>query len=142
VALECAIDIWGQATEASLAAPIAHASPCADPAAIAAAVALLAKARRPLIVVGGGALDAGPEVQAAAELLHAPVSSFRRGRGVIPTSHALAVSFTEGHSLWKTADAVLAVGTRLLLAAEQLGGWTTTCRSSASISTGRDRPVQ
>ena len=64
-------------------------------------------------MVGGGALDAGPEVQAVAELLHAPVSSFRRGRGVIPTSHPLAVSFTEGHGLWKTADAVLAIGTRL-----------------------------
>ncbi len=113
VALECAIDVWGQAADASLAAPVANVVPCADPAAIAAAVALLAKARQPLIVVGGGALDAGPEVQAVAELLHAPVSSFRRGRGVIPTSHPLAVSFTEGHSLWKTADVILAVGTRL-----------------------------
>ena len=64
-------------------------------------------------MVGGGALGAGPEVQAIAEMLHAPVSSFRRGRGVIPTSHPLAVSFTEGHALWKTADAVLAIGTRL-----------------------------
>jgi acetolactate synthase-1/2/3 large subunit len=113
VALECAIDVWGQTADVSLASPIAHVAPCADPVAIAAAAALLAKARRPLIVVGGGALDAGPEVQAVAELLHAPVSSFRRGRGVIPTAHPLAVSFTEGHGLWKTADVVLAVGTRL-----------------------------
>jgi acetolactate synthase-1/2/3 large subunit len=87
--------------------------PCADPLAIRAAAAILAKASRPLIVVGAGALDAGPQVQAVAELLHAPVSSFRRGRGVIPTSHPLAVSFTESHALWKTADAVLAIGTRL-----------------------------
>ena len=41
------------------------------------------------------------------------MSSFRRGRGVISTEHPLAVSFTEGHGLWKTADVVLAVGTRL-----------------------------
>ncbi len=53
------------------------------------------------------------EVQAIAEALQAPVSSFRRGRGVIPTTHPLAVSFTEGHALWKNADAVLAIGTRL-----------------------------
>jgi acetolactate synthase I/II/III large subunit len=53
VALECAIDIWGQAAEVSLAAPIAHEAPCADPTAIATAAALLAKTRRPLIVVGG-----------------------------------------------------------------------------------------
>src|SRR5271157_4124640 len=113
VALECAIDVWGQAAEVALTEPIAQTAPGADPAAIAAAADILAKARRPLIVVGGGALDAGPEVQAVAELLHAPVSSFRRGRGVIPSSHPLAVSFTEGHGLWKTADAVLAIGTRL-----------------------------
>jgi acetolactate synthase I/II/III large subunit len=113
VALECAIDVWGQAAEVSLASPVAQAVPCADPGAIAAAADLLAKAERPLIVVGGGALGAGAEVQAVAELLRSPVSSFRRGRGVIPTTHPLAVSFTEGHGLWKTADAVLAIGTRL-----------------------------
>jgi acetolactate synthase I/II/III large subunit len=113
VALECAIDVWGEAAEVSPVSPLVRAPPCADPAAIAAAADLLTQARRPLIVVGGGALDAGPEVQAIAEMLHAPVSSFRRGRGVIPTHHALAVSFTEGHGLWKSADAVLAIGTRL-----------------------------
>jgi len=113
VALECAIDTWGQSAEVTLTAPFVQTAPCADPATIAAAADILAKAKRPLIMVGGGALDAGPELQAVAELLHAPVSSFRRGRGAIPTSHPLAVSFTEGHALWKTADAVLAVGTRL-----------------------------
>jgi acetolactate synthase-1/2/3 large subunit len=113
VALECAIDIWGQSAEVTLTPPIFSTSPSADPGAIAAAVDILAKAKRPLIVVGGGALGAGSEVQAIAELLHAPVSSFRRGRGVIPTDHELAVSFTESHALWKTADAILAIGTRL-----------------------------
>jgi acetolactate synthase I/II/III large subunit len=113
VALECAIDVWGQAGEVALAPPIHSPLPCVDPQAIAAAVKLLLGAKRPLIVVGAGALGAGPETQAVAELLHAPVSSFRRGRGVIPTTHPLAVSFTEGHALWKTADLVLAIGTRL-----------------------------
>ena len=113
VALECAIDIWGQAAEVALTPPIPANRPCADPLAINAAADILTKARRPLIVVGAGALDAGPQVQAIAEILHAPVSSFRRGRGVIPTTHPLAVSFTESHALWKTADAILAIGTRL-----------------------------
>jgi len=48
---------------------------------------ILGAAKRPLIVVGAGALDAGAGVLAVAELLEAPVSSFRRGRGLIPTSH-------------------------------------------------------
>jgi acetolactate synthase-1/2/3 large subunit len=113
VALECAIDTWGHAAETVLSAPIGYTPPCADPRTIKAAADVLCKAERPLIVCGGGALDAGPAVQAVAELLHAPVSSFRRGRGTIRTDHPLAVSFTEGHALWKTTDAVLAIGTRL-----------------------------
>lgn len=113
VALECAIDTWGQTAEVALTQPLAVEPGCADPAAIAKAAELLAAAKRPVIVVGGGALEAGPEVRAIAERLKAPVMSLRRGRGVIPTTHKLAVSFTEGHALWKTADAVLAVGTRL-----------------------------
>jgi acetolactate synthase-1/2/3 large subunit len=113
VALECAIDTWGLRGAVEFSALGAPAVPPVDPDAIARAVAILGKAKRPLIVVGGGALDAGPEVQAVAERLAAPVSSFRRGRGVIPTTHPLAVSFAEGHALWKAADAVLAVGTRL-----------------------------
>ncbi len=84
VALECAIDTWGQSAEVTLTAPFVQTAPCADPATIAAAADILANAKRPLIVVGGGALDAGPELQAVAELLHAPVSSFRRGQGSDP----------------------------------------------------------
>nr|WP_294506417.1 thiamine pyrophosphate-dependent enzyme [uncultured Rhodopila sp.] len=120
VALECAIDTWGHAAELTLSAPIGITPPRADPQTIKAAADILCRAERPLISVGGGALDAGPAVQAVAELLHAPVSSFRRGRGTIPTDHPLAVSFTEGHALWQTADAVLAIGTRLYW---QQGNW-------------------
>ncbi len=112
-ALECAIDVWGQVGETTVPAPTPMAAPVADPQAMAAAVAILRDAKRPLIVAGAGALGAGGPLQAVAERLHAPVSSFRRGRGAIPTDHPLAVSFTEGHALWKTADVVLAVGTRL-----------------------------
>jgi acetolactate synthase-1/2/3 large subunit len=113
VALECAIDVWGSAAEVAFPPLAPSAIPPVDRAAVQRAAELLGKAERPLIVVGGGALGAGPQVQAVAEALQAPVSSFRRGRGVIPTTHPLAVSFTEGHALWKDADAVLAIGTRL-----------------------------
>src|SRR3954447_8866196 len=115
VALECAIDTWAQAAEVVLTPPMDIPPDAVDPQAVQAAADILCRAKRPLIVCGGGALDAGPEVQAIAERLHAPMSSFRRGRGVIPTGHPLAVSFTESHGLWKTADVVLAVGTRLYL---------------------------
>src|SRR6185312_6226389 len=113
VALECAIDTWGMDGPVEFPPIAAVAPPPVDTEAVRRAAALLGKAERPLIVVGGGALDAGAKVQAVAEALQAPVTSFRRGRGVIPTSHDLAMSFTEGHALWKDADAVLAIGTRL-----------------------------
>src|SRR5690349_14914497 len=113
VALECAIDTWGASGPVSFPNIEPPLIPPVDDAAVAQAALLLGKAERPLIVVGGGAVDAGPEVIVVAELLQAPVASFRRGRGVIPTTHPLAVSFTEGHRLWAAADAVLAIGTRL-----------------------------
>lgn len=113
VALECAIDTWGAEGEVAFPVIAPPAPPPVDMADVRRAAAILGQAERPLIVVGGGALDAGPEVQAVAELLQAPVSSFRRGRGVISSTHKLAVSFTEGHAFWKDADAVLAIGTRL-----------------------------
>ncbi len=113
VALECALDTWGMTGPVPSPAAAPPPPPPVDAAAGLRAATLLGQAERPLIVVGGGALDAGPEVQAVAEALQAPVASFRRGRGAIPTMHPLAVSFTEGHALWKNADAVLAIGTRL-----------------------------
>jgi len=81
VALERVIDVWGQAAEVALVPPVTVSAPCADPVAISSAADLLVKAERPLIVLGGRALGAGPEVQAVAEMLRAPVSWFRRGRG-------------------------------------------------------------
>ena len=113
VALECAIDTWGMTGAVDIPSITTTTSPPVDADAVTRAAKLLGEAERPLIVVGGGALDAAAEVQAVAEALDAPVSSFRRGRGTIPTTHRLAVSFTEGHTLWKNADAVLAIGTRL-----------------------------
>jgi acetolactate synthase I/II/III large subunit len=113
VALECAIDTWGMAGPAEIPDPLPRRVPPVDAEAIARAADILGKAKRPLIVAGAGALEAGAELLRVAEMLGAPVSTFRRGRGVIPTTHKLAVSFTEGHRFWREADAVLAVGTRL-----------------------------
>ncbi len=113
VALECAIDTWAASGEVDFAPILPAVLPPVDAHAVARAAELLGRAERPLIVVGSGALEAAPEIRAVAELLQAPVSSFRRGRGVLPSSHPLACSFTEGHRFWQDADAVLAVGTRL-----------------------------
>jgi acetolactate synthase I/II/III large subunit len=121
VALECALDTWAKRAEVTLPdKPLPLPPESIDDEAITAAAKILGAAERPIIVVGGGALDAGPEVIKLAEMLEAPVSSYRRGRGVVPSSHRLAVDMPVGHRLWRDADAVLAIGTRFFI---QNGSW-------------------
>ncbi|MEZ5498753.1 MAG: thiamine pyrophosphate-binding protein [Steroidobacteraceae bacterium] len=86
--------------------------PAGDPDALARAALLLGKAKRPVIVVGGGAADAAEEVRELAEMLQAPVTSFRQGRGILSDRHYLAQTYPAGNRLWKDADAALLVGTR------------------------------
>src|SRR5260370_18112702 len=114
VALECALDTWAKRAEVTLPdEPLPLPPESIDDEAITAAAKILGAAERPIIVVGGGALDAGAEVIKLAELLEAPVSSYPPGPGVVPTSHRLPLALPVGHRLWKDADAVLAIGTRV-----------------------------
>lgn len=114
-ALECAIDVWGKrAPIAAIAAPAPPRPPRIDADAIRAAAKLLAKAKRVLIVTGGGAQDASLEVTLLSSMLQAPVLAYRRGRGVLDGRDPFSVTLPLGRELWGEADAVLAVGTRLL----------------------------
>jgi acetolactate synthase-1/2/3 large subunit len=121
VALECAIDVWGRPGIAPDAAPLPPHRPAIDAAAIDVAARLLAAAERPIIIAGGGALGAPAALLALAERLQAPVLTYRRGRGAVPTAHPLAVSLPVGHRLWKNADLVLGVGTRMHFAQSNWG---------------------
>ena len=119
-ALECAIDVWGQRGPVTLVPPTPARVPRIDDDAVRAAAKLLGKAKRVLIVAGGGAQDAAPEVTLLSNLLQAPVLAYRRGRGVLDGRDPFSVTLPLGHELWGEADAVLAVGTRLL---EPLTRW-------------------
>ncbi|MGB9365555.1 MAG: thiamine pyrophosphate-dependent enzyme [Xanthobacteraceae bacterium] len=113
-ALECAINIWGKPGEATPQAPLPAPEPKIDEDALRDAAKRLAGAKNPMIVVGGGAQDASPEVTALADMLQAPVlCGFRRGQGVLDSRNPLAVTLPLGRELWGEADVVLAVGTRL-----------------------------
>jgi acetolactate synthase I/II/III large subunit len=114
VALEMPLDVMALATEVAL--PAAEAAPAPtlpDPELIDKAASLLIDARKPLLFVGSGAVAAGEEVLAIAEQLEAPVVSFTGGKGIVSDRHYLAQSALAGHELWREADVVLAVGTRL-----------------------------
>ncbi len=114
VEVEMPMDVMGaEAMVASTAKASLDAPPPIDPDQIKAAVEILLAAKRPMIVIGSGALDAGKELLAIAERLQAPVMSKRKGKGVVSDENYLSQNLVAGHTLWGQCDAVLAVGTRL-----------------------------
>jgi len=90
-------------------------APAAAPEAIERAAALLREARRPLIAIGGGAIRAGEEVRQIAERLGAPVVNTVNAKGILPSSHPLAVggsgSCAPIRDAFREADVVLSLGT-------------------------------
>lgn len=84
------------------------------------AAELLAGAKNPLIVAGGGCWisGAGDALRALAEQFDAPVATSITGKGVLPEDHALSLGVIGGlgdttvaRAFSKEADLVLAVGT-------------------------------
>jgi len=113
-ALECPIDVWGRPGQVLHQQPLPAPELAIDEDALRDAARRLGAAKNPLIVVGGGAQDASPEVTTLAEMLQAPVlCGFRRGQGVLDSRNPLSVTLPLGRELWGEADVVLAVGTRL-----------------------------
>jgi len=69
---------------------VAAATIAPDAAVLDAAVALITRSRRPIVVVGYGARDSMHEVVALAERLHAPVLTTFKAKGQIADDHPLA----------------------------------------------------
>jgi thiamine pyrophosphate-dependent acetolactate synthase large subunit-like protein len=83
------------------------------------ALALLERARRPLVWAGGGALQsgAGEAVARLAERLVAPVILTFSAKGLVPPGHPCLVESSphvpEAGELWDEADVVVAIGSDL-----------------------------
>ena len=116
VALEVPPDILAARADVALLDPVPlegfRTRP--DAARIQEAAALLRRAERPVILVGGGieASGAAPELARLAEVLQAPVVMSNSGRGAISDRHPLALPSIAGGKILPEADLVLAVGTR------------------------------
>ena len=65
--------------------------PGAEPAGLLDAAALLDAARRPVVALGGGAMDAADAVVALAEAVDAPVTTTHNAKGILPGDHPLHV---------------------------------------------------
>lgn len=86
-----------------------------DPEFIKRASEILTKAKRALIVAGGGAADAASQIRQIAEILDAPVFMTINGKGILPPHHPLALignlAMEPLANELKDADVVLAIGT-------------------------------
>ena len=94
--------------------------PPVDHDLIEKAAQVLGKAKRPLIYVGGGAQNVSEAVTQLAQDLQAPVVGYRTGMGVVDGRSPLSLHLPPSHELWKTADAVLLIGTHARI---PLQGW-------------------
>lgn len=91
--------------------------PMPDPAAIEDAAERLARAKRPLILVGGGAVGTRQPLTEIAERIGAPVLSTNAGKGIIPDSHPLSLGGSilqeASQQALAKADVVLLVGSEV-----------------------------
>ncbi|HVJ16610.1 MAG TPA: thiamine pyrophosphate-binding protein, partial [Polyangiaceae bacterium] len=113
VALEIPWDVMAARAPTRLESPLPlEPRPILSEESIERAAARIASAARPMIWVGSGALEAREEVLALAELLGAPVASFRGGRGIVGDDHPLALTLASAWHLWNQTDVLIAVGSR------------------------------
>ncbi len=116
VAVEAPWDVFGQRAAVLPCAPLEPLPPPPpDPASIEAAAAMVARARRPLICVGAGALHAASEVLGLAELLQAPVTAHRSGKGIVADDSPYALSMAAAWEYWRDCDLLIGIGSRLEL---------------------------
>lgn len=84
---------------------------------MAKAAAILQGAKRPVIMIGGGAWKAGKDLTSIAESLGAIVLSSSAGKGIVPDGHPLCLSGgivrPEVQDYLAAADCILAVGTEM-----------------------------
>lgn len=80
---------------------------------IDSAAELIANAKHVMIMCGGGAQHAAAEVRELAEMLGAPVTSLRSGRGIVSEDSPLGISSAAAQLLWSDTDLLIGIGSRL-----------------------------
>ena len=99
--------------------------PPVDAGAIESAAKLLGRSKHPMIFVGSGAQGVSAEVTQLAEMLEAPVVSYRTGQGVMDSRHHLSLKQPEAHAYYQKTDVVLAIGSHMRVPLWPAGAATT-----------------
>jgi acetolactate synthase-1/2/3 large subunit len=121
VHIELPIDVMDERVDLA-AIPIVDIAPMApDPAAIEAAVALLAESSKVVVYLGGGAVvSPAPEaILSIAERFSAPIINSVMGKGAVPADHPLNLATIWDRSdpladaFLEEADAIIVIGSKL-----------------------------
>ena len=115
VAVEVPWDVFGQRGPAPDQTPAPRRRSALDEDSIAEAAKMIAAAKNPLIMVGGGALDAAAEVLALAEKIQAPVASHRSGKGIVADDNPHAMNLIASYDYFRDCDLLIGIGSRLEL---------------------------
>lgn len=116
VALETPWDVLAMQAEVNAAVELElDPPPRPEQRDLDTAVDLIRRSRSPMIMVGGGAMEAGAEILRLARLIQAPVVSFRSGRGVVGNDSPYGLNCAEGYRLWEGTDLLIGIGSRLEL---------------------------
>lgn len=93
---------------------IPRARPHAAPELISGTVEALSKAKKPVIITGGGILwsDAADELREFVDKAGIPFYTTPQGRGVIPEDHPLSY-MTVRSAAFREADLIMIIGTRM-----------------------------
>lgn len=105
------VEIWPRASSVKVAPP------APEHARLSEAAAALLKARRPVLIAGGGAIECGAAIKRLASALNAGVATTIAAKGLLEEDHPMSLGSTlsriETQRLIATSDVVVAVGTEL-----------------------------
>jgi thiamine pyrophosphate-dependent acetolactate synthase large subunit-like protein len=89
--------------------------PAGDPELVERAIAMICKAKNPVIFAGDGVhwSGAGAELEEFAELAQVPVSGRRIGRGAMPETHPLHFSSRIHHQIMPECDLLVLIGMKV-----------------------------
>ena len=91
--------------------------PTASESQIGAAVEMLSNAKRPFIILGGGALHAGAAALHIAEATGAPIITTTAGKGAVRADHpnvwGYRLGYPDAQVALQDSDCILAIGTEL-----------------------------
>ncbi len=115
--IEVPCDVLAQAWDGKIAYAEEIATPKPEQAVLKQAADLLRRARRPMIIAGGGSRGADAQLRRLAERLHAPVITTCNGKGVLPETHPLSlgahIRLPGAQARLNQSDALLVIGSEL-----------------------------